>query len=117
MQEKDVVSKNLFKRITLDIARILLGLEVDMKMLEILSSNRNLYEVVKEEQTMLSEVLIIELSSYGLGMEHGMERGEQLLLSRLLQKRFGSLPPLVLARLKLPALQNREPGPSRCWTG
>ena len=76
-----------------------------LKMLEILSSNRNLYEVVKEEQTILSEVLITELPSYGLGMERGMERGmvqgltrgmqqgmergEQLMLSRLLQKRFG----------------------------
>ena len=29
MQEKDVVSKDLLKRITLDIARILLGLEVE----------------------------------------------------------------------------------------
>ncbi|PKY09923.1 hypothetical protein B1757_11515 [Acidithiobacillus marinus] len=73
MQEKDVVSKDLFKRITLDIARILLGLEVEQA------------EIV----------------------ENGA-RGKQQILFRLLQKRYGPLPPRIQARLEAASIPELE---------
>ncbi|MDD2748516.1 DUF4351 domain-containing protein [Acidithiobacillus sp.] len=95
-----------------------------MKMLEILSTNRDLFDVVKEEQSMLSEVLITELPSYGLGMERGMEQGleqgleqgrqqgrqqgEQQMLRKLLQKRFGPLRPEFEARISSASVEELE---------
>ena len=76
--------------------------EVGQGMLEILSTNRNLADTIREEEKMLT-VSIEELPSYALGREAGMSRGlEQGLeqgelnrarstLIRLLERRFSKL--------------------------
>ena len=78
-----------------------------MRMLEILSTNRNLAETIKEEEKMLSQVQYTQLPSYQLGLEIGESRGEARgeakgmsgLLSRLLAHRFGPLDDDTLTRL------------------
>jgi len=47
-----------------------------LKIIEILSSNRNLEEKVKEGEKMLS-VDIERMPSYQIGLEHGMEKGRE----------------------------------------
>ena len=60
-------------------------------MLEILSSNRDLKQIVQEEENMLSQVKYSDLPSYGLGREEGMKQGEAVMLHKLLQLKFGSI--------------------------
>jgi predicted transposase/invertase (TIGR01784 family) len=85
-------------------------------MLEILSHNRNLQQIVKEEQEMLSTIKLSELPSYEIGLERGlqdglqqgfqqgiqqglknglsqgMQQGIMTILIRNLEQRFGMLP-------------------------
>ncbi|MBT6479029.1 MAG: DUF4351 domain-containing protein [Gammaproteobacteria bacterium] len=67
-----------------------------LSMMEILSTNRDLQQILKEEEKMLSQIKQSELPSYQLGAEfgiqQGMQQGEGHLLARLIQKRFGDLP-------------------------
>ncbi len=44
-------------------------------MLEILSENRELQEIIKKVEKMLTQVGIQKLPSYQLGMEQGLEKG------------------------------------------
>ncbi|EIJ43122.1 hypothetical protein BegalDRAFT_2268 [Beggiatoa alba B18LD] len=48
-----------------------------LTMLEILSDNRNLQKLVKEEQEMLSTMKLSELPSYEIGIERGWQKGLQ----------------------------------------
>jgi hypothetical protein len=78
-----------------------------MRMLEILSTNRNLADIITEEEKMLSQVLHSQLPSYQLGWEQGEIEGEIKgeikgkadLLTRLLTRRFGPLDTDTQARL------------------
>ena len=72
-------------------------------MLEILSGNRDLKQILKEEETMLSQVKYSDLPSYDLGMEKGIEQGLEQGLEQgrqqeaaklfllLLESKFGDL--------------------------
>ena len=70
-----------------------------MRMLEILSTNRDLADTIKEEEKMLSQVNYTQLPSYQLGLEfgeikgrsEGRSEGQTGLLSRQLIRRFGPL--------------------------
>jgi hypothetical protein len=44
-------------------------------MLEVLSGNRDLKQILQEEEKMLSQVKYSDLPSYGLGMQDGLEKG------------------------------------------
>lgn len=68
-------------------------------MLEILSSNRDLKQIVQEEEAMLSQVKYSDLPSYGLGMQQGMQQGEMLMLLRLLALKFGVISEIVRERI------------------
>ena len=64
-----------------------------MRMLEVLSTNRALEQIIEEEEKMLSQVEQTRLPSYRIGMEQGMQQGMQQgegkLLERLIIRRFG----------------------------
>jgi len=49
-----------------------------MYMLEVLSENRYLKTVIKEVETVITNVKVEDLPSYELGMEKGMKKGEQI---------------------------------------
>lgn len=63
-----------------------------LSMMEILSTNRDLQKILKEEEKMLSQVKQSDLPSYQIGLEQGLEQGESRILIRLIKKRFGQLP-------------------------
>lgn len=79
--------------------------------LEILSDNRDLKAQIKEAEQMLTRIDVERLPSYEIGLERGlergierglergMERGEAYLLRRLLQRKFGDLPPDMEQRI------------------
>ncbi len=77
-------------------------------MMEILSSNRGLQNILKEEEKMLSRVNQRELPSFQIGMEYGLgqgieqgiEQGEGKALLRQVQKRFGPLAEEVKERIE-----------------
>ena len=89
-----------------------------MRMLEILSTNRDLADTIKEEEKMLSQVQYSQLPSYQLGLEIGESRGEargeargqSSLLSLLLTHRFGPLDVVTQARLA-----QATPEQLACW--
>ena len=101
--ERDIV-RLLLKRLH----KLVAGNETQFRkylyMMEVLSTNRNLKQIIKEEEKMLSQVKYSELPSYEIGwecgmekgiekgMEKGMEKGERVLLHRLITKRFGGIP-------------------------
>ena len=58
-------------------------------MLEVLSTNRALEQLIEEEEKMLSQVEQTRLPSYRIGMEQGMQQGEGKLLERQINRRFG----------------------------
>lgn len=70
-----------------------------LMMLEILASNRNLNELLQEEETMLNQVKYSDLPSYKIGMKQGLEKGLELglekgevkILLKQLQIKFGPL--------------------------
>jgi hypothetical protein len=72
-------------------------------MMEILSSNRGLQNILKEEEKMLSRVNQRELPSFQIGMEYGLgqgiEQGEGKALIRQVKKRFGPLTEEVKDRI------------------
>ena len=76
-------------------------------MLDVLSSNRDLRQILQEEEEMFSQVRHQDLASYGLGMKHGLLEGkaegklegETLMLLSLLEQRFGSVPDVVKTRI------------------
>jgi predicted transposase/invertase (TIGR01784 family) len=109
--ERDIV-RLLLKRLH----KLVAGNETQFRkylyMMEVLSTNRNLKQIIKEEEKMLSQVKYSELPSYEIGwecgmekgmqkgiekgmqtgMQKGMEKGERVLLHRLITKRFGGIP-------------------------
>lgn len=52
-----------------------------MLMLEILSENRDLSGLIKEEESMLSAIKLEDLPSYEIGVEKGIEKGGLVLTS------------------------------------
>jgi len=82
-------------------------------MLEVLSSNRELRNILQEEEEMFSQVRQQDLASYGLGMKQGLMEGkaegklegklegEALMLLSLLEQRFGSVPDDLRSRILL----------------
>lgn len=103
-----------------------------LRMLEILSTNRNLEQAIEEEEKMLSQVKYSQLPSYKIGMqqgiqdglqqgmkegmdqgmkqgvEQGVKQGEAILLERLLKRCFGALDEQTLERLKNAAPESLE---------
>jgi len=80
-----------------------------MRMLEVLSTNRDLEHIIEEEETMLSQVEQTRLPSYRIGMQQGRQQGMQQgrqeeaahMLQRQLIRRFGVLSEAItLAKLK-----------------
>jgi len=75
-----------------------------MRMLEVLSTNRALEQLIEEEEKMLSQVDQTRLPSYRIGMQQGMQQGMlqggEKMLEKLLTRRFGPLSEATLARLK-----------------
>lgn len=73
-------------------------------MLQILSGNRDLSTQFKEAEKMLTRIEVEKLPFYQIGMERGLEKGiekgEAALLSRMLRKKFGALPPNLAQRLE-----------------
>lgn len=82
-----------------------------MRMLEILSTNRDLHQTIKEEEKMLSQVKYTQLPSYQLGLEigeslgdargeaRGKSEGQTELLARQITRHFGPLDADTQARL------------------
>nr|VFJ73171.1 MAG: hypothetical protein BECKFW1821C_GA0114237_10469 [Candidatus Kentron sp. FW] len=68
-------------------------------MLHILSVNRDLDRQIEEAEKMLTQIDMTRIPSYRLGMEKGMEKGEIAFFTRLLNRKFGTLPPLVAQRI------------------
>lgn len=76
-------------------------------MIEVLSSNRDLEDILQEEELML-RIELGKLPSYNIGMERGMEQGLETgtlqssrgILIRLLGKRFGDIDPRLVARIE-----------------
>jgi len=71
-----------------------------MRMLEVLSTNRALEQIIEEEENMLSQVDQTRLPSYRVGMKQGMRLGEERILERLLTRRFGPLTEETRQRIK-----------------
>jgi len=65
-------------------------------MLEVLSKNRDLTELLKEEEKMLSTIKLEDLPSYEIGIEKGIEKGirggSHAMLLRLLKTKFEIVP-------------------------
>jgi len=76
-------------------------------MVEILSTNRKLEQLIEEEEKMLTQVEQTKLPSYRIGMQQGMQQGKQegrqegkqegegYLLLRQIKRRFSQLPDWV----------------------
>jgi hypothetical protein len=87
-----------------------------LHMLELLSTNRDLAPLIKEEEKMLSQVELTRLPSYSLGqeqglmqgMQQGMQQGETALIERQITRRFGPLSAETQARLKAATLAQLE---------
>jgi hypothetical protein len=83
------------------------GFREYMRMLEILSTNRNLEKTIEEEEEMLSQVKYSQLPSFNIGLKQGLIEGklegklegEANLLCRQLTRRFGPLGEAIQARL------------------
>jgi len=90
-----------------------------MRMLEILSTNRSLEQMIEEEEAMLSQVDQTRLPSFRIGMRQGIVQGkvegrvegrvqgkvegrvegQVRMLNRLLERRFGALPQWATEKL------------------
>jgi len=82
-----------------------------MRMLEILSTNRSLEQMIEEEEAMLSQVDQTRLPSFRIGMRQGIVQGkvegrvegrvegQVRMLNRLLEHRFGALPQWATEKL------------------
>ena len=68
-------------------------------MVEILSTNRKLEQLIEEEEKMLTQVEQTKLPSYRIGMQQGKQEGKQegegYLLLRQIKRRFSQLPDWV----------------------
>jgi predicted transposase YdaD len=85
-------------------------------MLEVLSDNRDLKQILKEAEKMLSHIKYSDLPSYELGWEYGKQegleegiekgkqegilQGEVLMLQNQLRLKFGNLPDSIMQRLQ-----------------
>jgi hypothetical protein len=84
-----------------------------LRMLEILSTNRDLEKTIEEEEKMLSQVKYSQLPSFNIGWEQGLIEGklegklegQAAVLSRLLLRRFGALDEATQARLSHATLE------------
>ena len=87
-----------------------------LSMMEILSSNRGLQQILKEEEKMLSQVKQSELPSFQIGLEHGIEKGigkgiiqeKGDIVSRLICKRFGPLTEAMKSRIASASTQQLD---------
>jgi hypothetical protein len=87
-----------------------------MRMLEVLSTNRSLEQIIEEEEKMLSKVDQTRLPSYRIGMQQGMQQGiqqgiqqgEEKLLERQLTRRFGPLSEQTRNTLKTASFEQLE---------
>ena len=91
-----------------------------LSMMEILSSNRGLQQILKEEEKMLSQVKQSELPSYQIGLEQGIEQGIEKgigkgigqgkgdILSRQICKRFGPLTEAMKSRISAASTQQLD---------
>ena len=78
-----------------------------MRMLEILSTNRSLEQMIEEEEAMLSQVDQTRLPSFRIGMRQGIVQGkvegrvegQVRMLNRLLEHRFGAMPQWAIEKL------------------
>jgi hypothetical protein len=79
------------------------GFREYLRMLEILSTNRDLEKAIEEEETMLSQVKYSQLPSFNIGLKQGLVEGklegEANVLCRQLTRRFGPLGEAIQARL------------------
>jgi len=66
-----------------------------MLMLEVLSENRDLAGILKEEESMLSAIKLEDLPSYEIGIEKGIEKGARdgaaTMLIHLIKAKFGTI--------------------------
>lgn len=89
-------------------------------MLEILSTNRDPQALIQQEEAMISQIKYTDLPSYGLGKQEGkqegklegkqegkqegrlegIQQGEALMLLRLLELKFGTVPSAARERLQ-----------------
>lgn len=81
-----------------------------MRMLEVLSTNRNLEQLIEEEEKMLSRVEQTRLPSYRIGMEQGRQEEAAHMLHRQLTRRFGTLSETTIAKLETADIDQLE-----CW--
>lgn len=79
-----------------------------MRMLEVLSTNRNLEQIIEEEEKMLSQVDQTRLPSYRIGMQQGMQREGAQMLQRQITRRFGPQSESTLAKLNNADLDQLE---------
>jgi hypothetical protein len=83
-----------------------------LRMLEILSTNRDLEKTIEEEEKMLSQVKYSQLPSYNIGLEQGLIEGklegQAGMLYRQLTRRFGVLSEDTQARLSHATLEQLE---------
>jgi hypothetical protein len=75
------------------------GFREYLRMLEILSTNRDLEKAIEEEETMLSQVKYSQLPSFNIGLKQGLVEGEANVLYRQLTRRFGPIGEVIQARL------------------
>jgi len=81
-----------------------------MRMLEILSTNRDLELLIEEEEKMLSQVDQTRLPFYRIGMQQGMQQEAVNLLERQIKRRFGHLSDAREQQLKRATIEQLE-----CW--
>ena len=101
MADKDIIGKETIRRLAADIAIYLLELSIDPgSPVVVLSSNRDLEEQIQEADKMLTQIDIERLPAYRRVMEKGMEKGEAMFFMRLLDHKFGSIPPVIEQRIE-----------------
>ena len=67
-----------------------------LDMLHVLSTNRDLDKHIEEADRMLTQIDFERLPTY----RRGMEKGEAMFLTRLLDHKFGSIPPVIEQRIE-----------------
>jgi hypothetical protein len=83
-----------------------------LRMLEILSTNRDLEKVIEEEEKMLSQIEYSQLPSYNIGHQEGRQEGRQEearnMLHRLVTRRFGAMSVETGSRLENATIEQLE---------
>ena len=83
-----------------------------LRMLEILSTNRDLEKVIEEEEKMLSQIEYNQLPSYNIGHQEGRQEGRREearnMLHRLITRRFGPMSAATHAHLENATIEQLE---------